>query len=498
MADDRFKMSRNVLATDKVPNTIFGIPIVSRRGDYTEDDIVFFREYPEAGGYYDMGDGDDTVRGAIGGGDSVPDAVREFYRDPLTGNENVPDSVKRDWEVYRTMHPDAAGYSWNSVKGFSIAKDIDPGFAQVPEAKDIDPGFTRPPKEKPTWYEHKDYVPGTGKNKYGESVVGYPESEYEYTRRDNPTRIDPKDIKGTGVSFTDADRVRVPKERMEEYGKWLDGRAALDPTMKTQTLVPPDWRTNPKWKEFQRDYDYGAAFMAGAKVPTAKAPDGRYHLSDAGKLPTHPTFSRESYYARDPRWSGLAGEWTKEGNYIPGELESRRGTRQAASGGVSDVEAYVKRINAAVTDVIPFIKEHEGFRAQAYKDSVGKWTVGYGQTEINGRPVEEGDTISEEDASAFVAQRARENAVALYKQNPWMRNLAQGALSALYDVAYNLGASALSGRRSPTLNYDMESADMDWDSIVWRELPTYVKAGGKTLNGLVNRRNDAIRKWRTQ
>ena len=250
MVDDRFKMSRNVLATDKVPDTIFGIPIVSRRGDYTEEDIAFFREYPEAGGYYDMGDG--------------------------------------------------------------------------------------------------------------------------------------------------------------------------------------------------------------------------------------------------------AGEWTKEGNYIPGELESRRGTWQAASGGASDVEAYVKRINAAVTDVIPFIKEHEGFRAQAYKDSVGKWTVGYGQTEINGRPVEEGDTISEEDASAFVAQRARENAVALYKQNPWMRNLSQGALSALYDVAYNLGASALSGRRSPTLNYDMESADMDWDSIVWRELPTYVKAGGKTLNGLVNRRNDAIRKWRTQ
>ena len=164
----------------------------------------------------------------------------------------------------------------------------------------------------------------------------------------------------------------------------------------------------------------------------------------------------------------------------------------------SDLDAYVNRINAAVTDAIPFIKEHEGFRERAYQDSVGKWTVGYGQTEIDGRPVREGDTITEKDASAFVERRARENAVALYRQNPWMSNLSQGALSALYDVAYNLGAKALGERRSPTLNYDMQSADTDWDSIVWRELPTYVKAGGRTLEGLVNRRNDAIRKWRNQ
>ena len=55
MAD---KNMSNFLATDKVPDTIFGIPIVSRREDYTEADIAFFKEHPEAGGYYDMGDGE--------------------------------------------------------------------------------------------------------------------------------------------------------------------------------------------------------------------------------------------------------------------------------------------------------------------------------------------------------------------------------------------------------------------------------------------------------
>lgn len=50
----------NFLATDKVPETIFGIPVVSKREDYTEADLAFFRDHPEAGGYYDMGDGEDT------------------------------------------------------------------------------------------------------------------------------------------------------------------------------------------------------------------------------------------------------------------------------------------------------------------------------------------------------------------------------------------------------------------------------------------------------
>lgn len=58
MADneDRFAQSRNFLATDEVPETIFGIPVAADEGSWTERDIEFFREHPEAGGYYDLGD----------------------------------------------------------------------------------------------------------------------------------------------------------------------------------------------------------------------------------------------------------------------------------------------------------------------------------------------------------------------------------------------------------------------------------------------------------
>lgn len=53
---DRFALSRNFLATDETPDTLFGIPVVADRSQYTPEDLAFFRKHPEAGGYYDMGD----------------------------------------------------------------------------------------------------------------------------------------------------------------------------------------------------------------------------------------------------------------------------------------------------------------------------------------------------------------------------------------------------------------------------------------------------------
>lgn len=43
----------NFLATDRVPESIFGFRIVGPKG-YTKADLAFFKEHPEAGGYYDM------------------------------------------------------------------------------------------------------------------------------------------------------------------------------------------------------------------------------------------------------------------------------------------------------------------------------------------------------------------------------------------------------------------------------------------------------------
>ena len=103
----------NFLATDKVPDTIFGIPVVSRREDYTEEDIAFFKEHPEAGGYYDMGEGtpeDGTVEGApvqmdvpVRLGVDVDQVVRETQDHANTADSFIAASklIKR-WEKFES------------------------------------------------------------------------------------------------------------------------------------------------------------------------------------------------------------------------------------------------------------------------------------------------------------------------------------------------------------------------------------------------------------
>ena len=44
----------NFLATDEVPRTLFGVPVVA--DGYTDADLEFFDRNPEAGGYYDLGE----------------------------------------------------------------------------------------------------------------------------------------------------------------------------------------------------------------------------------------------------------------------------------------------------------------------------------------------------------------------------------------------------------------------------------------------------------
>jgi hypothetical protein len=173
-------------------------------------------------------------------------------------------------------------------------------------------------------------------------------------------RIDPGNIKGTGIAFDKRDRAVLPESEREAYEKWMDeladpkGEWELENGKKVKVrseLVPKDWRTN---KEFDRDYDYVRAYLAGRKDPELAwrmvgpvwhdkevrkngevVPEGYWlHMNDVGKMPTHPTFSTDSLYAKDPelakKYIKLAGSWSGE-EYIPGEAE--RSVQQAAGAG---------------------------------------------------------------------------------------------------------------------------------------------------------------------
>lgn len=67
----------NFLATDKVPESLFGIPIVASPEQYTQSDIEFFKSHPRAGGFYELGNENTDTQAAEGAGDFNSDLIDE-------------------------------------------------------------------------------------------------------------------------------------------------------------------------------------------------------------------------------------------------------------------------------------------------------------------------------------------------------------------------------------------------------------------------------------
>ena len=59
-------------------------------------------------------------------------------------------------------------------------------------------------------------------------------------------------------------------------------------------------------------------------------------------------------------------------------------------------------VKSCSSKVINYIKKQEGFKENAYTDTKGIWTIGYGQITLNGRKVKKGDTIKEPIAAQKV------------------------------------------------------------------------------------------------
>lgn len=90
---DNYGSFRNFLATDDVPESIFGIPVVQDESRYTEADIRFFKENPKAAGFYDMGDEEEVgAQEAWGGGSPLMFAMAAGQVGAQ--NEGRPDVLK--------------------------------------------------------------------------------------------------------------------------------------------------------------------------------------------------------------------------------------------------------------------------------------------------------------------------------------------------------------------------------------------------------------------
>lgn len=130
---------------------------------------------------------------------------------------------------------------------------------------------------------------------------------------------------------------------------------------------------------------------------------------------------------------------------------------------------------------LALIRQSEGLRLASYRDAVGIWTIGYGHTSAAGKPaVSAGQRISIEEADEIL--RRDVEAFAAGVRAVLARELSDQQFSALVSFAYNVGIGAF--RKSSVL----QAANAGEHARVPQRLCLWVKAGGRTLPGLVKRR----------
>jgi len=94
--------------------------------------------------------------------------------------------------------------------------------------------------------------------------------------------------------------------------------------------------------------------------------------------------------------------------------------------------------NGDFSEAFALLREEEGLRTEAYQDQTGKWTIGFGNTMINGRPVKPGDRITEQQAEQMM-QDSVKNQYSSFK-NKVQRPLTPSQTAALTSFEYNLGS----------------------------------------------------------
>jgi len=83
------------------------------------------------------------------------------------------------------------------------------------------------------------------------------------------------------------------------------------------------------------------------------------------------------------------------------------------------------------------IRQEEGLRTEAYQDITGKWTIGFGNTMINGRPVQPGDRLSESQAETLMRSSVVNNYTNFAEKVSG--SISPNQFAALTSFEYNLG-----------------------------------------------------------
>lgn len=143
----------------------------------------------------------------------------------------------------------------------------------------------------------------------------------------------------------------------------------------------------------------------------------------------------------------------------------------------------MRRINQRTLDLI---KKFEGFRAEAYRDAAGIWTIGYGTTASAGvgiAPVP-GMVITKAEAEWYLQKAV--DAVARQIEAMLKRPANDNEFGAFVSLAYNIGPGAFS-RSSALRLFNEGKRDLAATAILaWNKAT--VNGRKKVLAGLARRR----------
>lgn len=147
---------------------------------------------------------------------------------------------------------------------------------------------------------------------------------------------------------------------------------------------------------------------------------------------------------------------------------------------------------------LELLKQWEGFKLQEYKDSAGLPTIGVGhlitkseqasgEIVINGIPVQYKNGLTDQQVLDLLSQDVKPAEDAVNKGVTVA--LDQNQFDALVSFTFNVGTGAFNGS---TLLKVLNQGQYDQ---VPDQLRRWNKAGGKVVQGLVNRRENEIKLW---
>ena len=127
------------------------------------------------------------------------------------------------------------------------------------------------------------------------------------------------------------------------------------------------------------------------------------------------------------------------------------------------------------------LKQWEGLKTKAYKDAGGVWTIGYGHTAMADEPKPRaGMVITPAEAERILLKDLVQYETAI--ENNVKVKLTDNQFSALVSFVYNI---PLASFKKSKLLKKLNAGNYD---AVPTELMKWTKAGGKKIQGLVNRR----------